>query len=351
MRISGRTRLWVAGVLATIVITGPVWADSTSCTSAPASQPADERILVRIGETAVVTQAEFEKNMLRLQPEIRARHASDIVAGLVEKKLLLLYLEKHPDLATLKEVKAEVEENMKTGPIKTYQELEKSLREKGATLEDYYEGRILNLAQRKLRREGAERGQDEALLAKMFKAHPDHWDGSRVTVRHILIHFPVYATPKEIEAKRAQAQRIRDDLLSGRRTWSECVQESDCNTRLRDGLIGPMPRHGRLTEAVISAAWGLEVGQTSEVVRSHLGFHVIQILKRTGGFRDLDDIKTRIAMQAYLEKELLREAIVGTRERHLVVGVQPPDMTGLLPETRPASATRPATRPTSRPAD
>ncbi len=335
----------------------PASSPATAPGGAAATQPASEIVLVRIGDKAVVTQAEFDRELRAIPPErLHLAMVRNIVARMAEKKLFLLYIENHPDLVTDEDLEAEFERTMKQGKLKTREELEQRLLARGMTFAEFRERNVLLVARNKLARRGVEMGKDEESLKKMYEANPDHFNGARVTAKHILISVPVYATPAQREEARAQITRIHDDLVSGKRTWDECVQESHCTTRSGGGLIGDIPRYLRFAEPVAKAAWSLEVGELSGVVESQLGLHVVKVIGRKPPYRDFDNKRTKLDMRALLQKQPYADAIKEMRKKYPVVGVQPPRLPPIpeaparrpvrkVPTWRPVPGTKPALRP------
>ena len=196
-------------------------------------------------------------------------------------------------------------------------------------------------------------GEDEKERKKIYDANPGHFNGTRRTVKHILIGVPLWATPAERQAARDRIARIRDDLISGRRAWSQCVEESDCNTRFNDGLIGSLPRHLRMIEPVATIAWSLKVGELSDIVGSSSGFHLVKVTGQEPAYRDFDDPKTEVEMKAYLEREPYQRAIAEMQKKHPIVGVRSPVLPPVPePATKPAPASgraRPARKPSPGP--
>lgn len=118
---------------------------------------------------------------------------------------------------------------------------------------------------------------DEELRALFEARAPDLSEPERVRARHILILVPPDATPEgEAEARaRAEAARLRviggEDFASVAREVSE-----DLTTAPNGGDLGLFAA-GENDPAVDAAAFALEPGGLSDVVRSGHGFHVIRV--------------------------------------------------------------------------
>ena len=104
-----------------------------------------------------------------------------------------------------------------------------------------------------------------------------------IGARHILIAFvgATRADPgvaRTRDEARTLAQQVRDDARNGA-DW-EALWEKNSNEPggQRGGDLGTFGR-GQMVPAFESAAFGLKVGEISDVVETPFGFHVIQRLK------------------------------------------------------------------------
>lgn len=115
-------------------------------------------------------------------------------------------------------------------------------------------------------------------------------NAEHVRARHILVH-------SEEEARQILAQlQAGGDFVDLAQTYSQ-----DVNTRDNGGDLDLFPR-GLLTSIEVeNAAFALQPGQTSDVVASNLGFHIIQVLER------VPDMEL-----APINLSLLREASIDT---------------------------------------
>jgi len=309
----------------------------------PASQPArngaacpDETdpVLIRIGDRAVITQSDFSKTIAS-NPERMWRARDRILKQMVERTLFKLYVEDHPELVPDKAVDDRIAFVMKTIGVASLDDLKQRLAQNHLTLEEYREITRLDLARTELARRGIRQGADEAFLRKLWDTRREEFDGTYVKLRHIMFRVPVYATAAERAAKRRKLEEMRADMLAGRRTWEECVAESD--SRLGNGDLGGLTRHGMGNEFLMRVAFKLKPGELSEIVESPLGYHILQVTERVPGPRTFEQSKMK--MKQWLEKRGYIEAFTEAFHKYPVVGVNPP---------APPTATAPASQPTAR---
>lgn len=309
----------------------------------PATRPASEVILVRIGDKAVITQADFEQIMRRISPERFDAYKDGAVRRLVGAKLFELYLADHPELVTEEMIDDAIAEAMEKGNLQTTQELEERLNRKGTSMEDFRKRKIFHVAKRELTRRGEEMAKDEAKLQEIFQADPPGFDGSRATARQIMIAVAPYETPAQRDAKRQLLNKLREELISGKLTWEQCVEQSRDNPLMFTENLPNFARHLERFEEISEVVFSLKAGRFSEVFETALGFNLVEVTERRPGCGELTSDGRR-AMRRWLMNEGYFRAMTEARKKYPVVGVQPPGRPA-KPATQPSS--QPATKPAS----
>jgi peptidyl-prolyl cis-trans isomerase C len=105
------------------------------------------------------------------------------------------------------------------------------------------------------------------MVARIAEAVPT--EAEQVHARHILV------------ASRDEADALRAEILAGGEFADLAVTYSlDLSTRPAGGDLGWFPQGYLTTPEVEAAAFSLNPGETSEVVESSLGFHVVQTIER-----------------------------------------------------------------------
>lgn len=104
----------------------------------------------------------------------------------------------------------------------------------------------------------------------------------RYKLGHILIAVPEAASPEEVRAARAKAERVLTQLRAGADFARTAVSVSDGQQALEGGSLGWF-RRGRLPSAFVEPVTQLRPGETSEVIRSPSGFHIVKLEGVKGG--------------------------------------------------------------------
>lgn len=156
------------------------------------------------------------------------------------------------------------------------------------------------------------REQTAVTQADLQRYYDDHRDqfrvGDRVNVRQIAIKLPQPGPdgkldPKAVEAARAKAEDVLRQLKAGgdfatlAKKYSEDQASKD-----NGGSLGWIERN-RSTPEFDQAVFSLAKGQTSDVVRDALGFHIFRLDdKQSAHVQNLDEVKAQIEPQVKDEK-------------------------------------------------
>jgi len=131
----------------------------------------------------------------------------------------------------------------------------------------------------------------------------------QVRARHILIRVARDAEEGEIEAQREAGEAVLARLAAGA-DFAELARElsEDAGTRESGGDLGFF-RRGQMVPAFEDAAFALEPGQRSELVRSDFGFHVILVeARREAQMQLLEDVREELAAEL-LQREARQERV------------------------------------------
>ncbi|HUI85501.1 MAG TPA: peptidyl-prolyl cis-trans isomerase [Candidatus Binatia bacterium] len=121
-----------------------------------------------------------------------------------------------------------------------------------------------------------------------------------VTVRHILIKTPTpdangKVDQKGVEAARAKAEDIAKQLKAGANFADLAKKYSEDPGSAKDGGLLPPLTRGRTVPEFEQAAFNTPVGQTTGVIRTSYGFHIIHVeARQQARLKPLDEVKGEI---------------------------------------------------------
>ncbi|MBB6143507.1 peptidyl-prolyl cis-trans isomerase D [Silvibacterium bohemicum] len=144
----------------------------------------------------------------------------------------------------------------------------------------------------------------DAEIQQYYQAHQkDYQIDDQVKVRHILIKVDGN-DPKADAAAKAKAQGILDQLHHGG-DFAKLAKENsdDPGSKEQGGELGWI-KHGVTVPEFDQASFSLQPGQTSGLVKSKFGYHIIQTEeKQTAHTRPLDEVKPEIQALLTRQKE------------------------------------------------
>ena len=116
---------------------------------------------------------------------------------------------------------------------------------------------------------------DEDLEAEWLADGP----GVEIRARHILLRAPAEATPTQRDSVRALAESIREQAAAGEDFAELAAEYSQDGSAQQGGDLGYFGR-GRMVAPFEEAAFQLQPGETSDVVETPFGYHVIRLEDR-----------------------------------------------------------------------
>src|SRR5271168_5304351 len=117
----------------------------------------------------------------------------------------------------------------------------------------------------------------DAEVQAYYSAHQDQYQvEEQVKTRHILIAVPAGSDAKVDSAAKAKAQDLLKQIRGGANFADLASKNSDDPGSKTQGGELPMYPTSGLDPAYAKAAMALNPGQTSDVVRSQFGYHIIQ---------------------------------------------------------------------------
>ena len=158
---------------------------------------------------------------------------------------------------------------------------------------------------------------DEAAARAWYEAHPEAMQRPEaVHIRQIVVQVPQGSSP----ASRAQAREKIEDLLKALRSGEDFAtlarQHSDGPEAARGGDSGFVWAGGGALPPVEIAAMALQAGETSDVIETRRGFHIIQAIEhRPAGTVPFEEAKDGIVARLTRETREARVKDYVAKER------------------------------------
>ncbi len=288
----------------------------------PASAEIIEEI-VAVVNGDIITKSDFEEEEQMLIAESYRQFAGEeldrkvkdireqLLMQLIDRKILVHKAEAMYDTEKMGE--AFMESFKDFNQIKDEEELERLLAREGMTVEQLTERLIENFAPDEvIRFEVASRiavGDKE--VEAYYREHPDQFRvAGEVTLREIVLLAKTEARKLE---RRSEAEEIIRRAASGEDFADLARELSEAGTKENGGLLGPLNR-GELAAQLDELAFGLPVGEVSEIVETPHGLHIIKVDSRTeDGLAPLEEVRERL--RAFLEERKTMEELARFMEK------------------------------------
>lgn len=122
----------------------------------------------------------------------------------------------------------------------------------------------------------------------MFKTEEE------VRARHILV------------AEEEEARKVADEIKAGKDFEEAAKEYSTCPSKERGGDLGFFSR-GKMVPEFEEAAFGLEVGELSHLVKTQFGYHIIKTEnKKAPSVKKFEEVKGQIEQYLFRQKTTLR---------------------------------------------
>ena len=176
------------------------------------------------------------------------------------------------------------------------EDVKASLEKEGTSFDEYREAtRNTMIKSRVIRREIQSKiavGNEE--IGNYYSAHRSEYEGKEAArIRQILIPVPQDADADTRNKMKAEAEDVLKKLKGGA-PFEQLAFQYSRGAGQGTGDMGYVEK-GTLLPAVDDVAFKLKVGETSDVIESPVGFHIIQVLdKRGAGSKSLSTVRDEI---------------------------------------------------------
>lgn len=146
----------------------------------------------------------------------------------------------------------------------------------------------------------------EEEIESYYLLHEDKYrESKKVRARHILFRIPEDATTSEKQAVLARAKKVLNKVRQGADFADLARQYSQDSTATRGGDLGYFGRSD-MVKPFAEAAFSLEPGEISDLVRSRYGLHIIKVEDvRESSSKPLEEVKDSVIQE--VKEEQARE--------------------------------------------
>ncbi len=285
---------WMMMVLVLAVITGcmatdrdPVAPSSTAEAAAPpaeTAQPAEaaqqdqaaqaeeeaqdaeaDTVVLTVGQTEI-TQAELDERMQNIPAAQRARSRAQLVRQLVTRAM-------YREFVRAKNLTVDDEEYEQT-LARQRERFEAAMAREREAFEGYVETLRPSMALNAY----VETVVSDEQVDKLMADHPEFFDGTKVTVSHILIKCNTWDSTADQTAARDKLQGIVDRINNRELTFAEAARQfSECPSSDKGGDLGQIEFGGPMDPYFTIQAFSTDEGRMSEIFRTTHGWHVVLV--------------------------------------------------------------------------
>lgn len=145
---------------------------------------------------------------------------------------------------------------------------------------------------------------DDEEVKKFYTENASKFQGNEQRrASHILIGFGVNATAEQKQAAKAKAEGLLAAIKKNPKSFEELAVKNsqDPGSAAKGGDLGSFGR-GAMVKPFEDAAFGMKVGQVSDLVESEFGYHIIKLTEITGQSSDFESLKPQIKGELIFQK-------------------------------------------------
>jgi len=258
---------------------------------AAAAEPLDR--IVAVVDEDVVVASELQSELENIVAQFRQKGARIPPKAVLERQLLERLILKKLQLAAAaragikvgEEILAQAVNNIARKNGMHISEFRQALEESGISFRKFRENLREQIIIQRFRDQEIKRRirisdqEVEAFLARQGDAMDER---STYHLLHILISTPEAASPEQLNAARAKAQRLAAELRKGADFRSLALAESDGRQALEGGDLGWLPAN-QLPTIFTDTVKQMQRGEISDPIRTPSGYHIVKLEDYKGG--------------------------------------------------------------------
>lgn len=264
--------------------------------------------VVAVVNDDIILKSDLEKGMKKAMREMRSRNiqlndrdelAEKVLDGLILERIQLQRSEQLGLKISDDELFQQVLAIAKQNNITAAQLRDELNRTEPNGFENFREGIRQELLFQKLRdSEVLSKTQvTESEITNFIQRQSLMQNYSEFRLSHMMISLPKSATPAERKASRKKAEDLLHRLKQGENFSQLAVRYSEGQNALQGGDLGWL-KADQLPTFFMNEVEGMQVGDISPIVRSAIGFHIIQL-------KDKRDKDTKLVKQYHLYRFIL----------------------------------------------
>mgnify|MGYP001764806450 CR=1 FL=1 len=295
-------------------------ATATSVMAAPAIQTIDQ--IAAVVNDEVITRQELEKRYQEITQQMRGQNIQLPPRKLLEQQLMERMI---TELALLQFAK---NSGIRVDPVQveravqriaeqnklTVDQLREALEKDGMNFDRFREN-IRNeilLARTRERQVDNKLTVSEAEIEGYLQTQSAQGKDEEFNLSHILVTVPENASPEQIQARKARAEDILNQLNKGGDFSQLSASYSDAPNALQGGGLG-WKASGQIPALYLDSLRNLKPGETAPLLKSANGFHIVKLNEKRGKDSTTVITQTRVRHILIKPSELTSESDAKTR--------------------------------------
>jgi peptidyl-prolyl cis-trans isomerase C len=327
-----RRDLTILLILAILVLMA--WAVHAQPAGSPPAGGSPDDVAAKVNGVPITTvelnrsfQAHVQVPYSVVQEDPRAKEVlRQILDNLIDRELLLQQAKSVKMTVTPQQVDAQMQQLAQRFP--SPEAFEQALTAQNVTMDALkkdVEGQLLR--QQLVKKEILDKVNVSARDVQNFynKNKDKYVEEEQVRARHILVRVPQEVTPADDAKLKGKADDALKRAKKGEDFAALAKELSDDGSKEKGGDLGFFPR-GRTVAPFEEAAFALQPGQVSDVVRTQFGYHIIKVEEhKTGRALPFDEAKEQVKEDLTREQtyERYQQYVAGLRSKAKVEVLMP----------------------------
>ncbi len=317
-----RVSAWLVGVLVAVAVTAAE-AQTRS------TQPVEVDRVVAIVNNEAITLHELRSRLAAVERQLRTQGTPLPSRDVLEKQLLERMIIDRAQIHFAKEAGVQVADSEVDATLRriaegnrlTVPEFKAAIERDGVVWARFREEISDEMTIARLREREVEArivisdGEVDNYLAS---AEGQGGDAQVVQLAHIIVRVPEQSTSQQLVKIRARAEQALAQIRAGEDFAKVAAVFSDAPDALTGGSMGARPAD-RLPSLYAEAIKTLRPGESSEILRSPAGFHVVKLIGQQGGVLALPPIKQTHSRHILIK---VNEVVSESEARHKMVSVK-----------------------------